>query len=481
MSLSLPFVTDYQVLVRMQHGDFEPFRLMVDGQELLVQQALRLLPGKRLVAYGVWGDQNVVVKLFYQPSKSKLHFSREYWGYTQAKQAQLNVAELLYSGSAEVMPKVFMMVYQQLYPVKLFGQFLQEAREEEVWERLQQLHEVLVQLYSHGLQQVDGHWDNFALVHDTVYALDYMSIRPCPGKRAEWRNLAALYAQLPLYYQQYLNDLLRYYCHYRGGVRDSILQVFVQTQMELSRWDKVQYVLNKCTRSTSRWSQYYKLPYWHICDEARVGPELQAFLKDPEVQFNESQQRIIKNGNTATLFYAVFDDQAVIVKRYNVKNAGHLLTHCWRSSRALKSWRNSCVLEEFAIPTAQPLAMVEKRVMGLTAQSYMVMSYIPGVTLDHYLNEYYDERVIEATIDLLECLAIMRISHGDLKAQNFIVHNHNVYLVDVDAMQLFRHNDKKWRKIFNKDLERFRKNWLSQPRLLATFDKLLATIRPVED
>lgn len=481
MSLSLPYLTDYQKLVKMQHGDFCPFRIIVDGQELLVQKVLRLLPGKRLVAQGVWADQNVVVKLFYQPNKSKLHYSREYWGYCKAKQAQVHVADLLCSGMSEAMPNVFLMIYQQLYPVKLFGQFLQEAGEEEVWERLQDLHQVLVQLYSHGLQQIDGHWDNFALVHDTIYALDYMSIRPCPGRRSEWRNLGALYAQLPLYYQQFMNDLLRHYCHYRGWVRDSILQVFVQNQMEISRLEKARYVLDKCTRSTSRWREQYNWPYWRIVDEAKVSSELATFLEDPQAHLDGAQDDVIKSGNTSTIFCKEFTDQTVLIKRYNVKSLGHWLTHCWRSSRALKSWRHGCLLEEFAIPTPNPLAMIEKRVMGLTAQNFIVTEYIPGVTLDEYLDEYYDEQIIQATIDLLESLAILRVSHGDLKAQNFIVYEGNVYLVDVDAMRLFRHNNKKWRKNFNKDLKRFRKNWLSQPRLLAIFDKLLATIQPVDD
>ena len=55
-------------------------------------------------------------------------------------------------------------------------------------------------------------------------------------------------------------------------------------------------------------------------------------------------------------------------------------------------------------------------------------------------------------------MADTHISHGDLKATNFIYSNDKLYVLDLDAMT--RHKGRaSFHKSFRKDLDRFTTNW----------------------
>ena len=51
-----------------------------------------------------------------------------------------------------------------------------------------------------------------------------------------------------------------------------------------------------------------------------------------------------------------------------------------------------------------------------------------------------------------------KISHGDMKASNFLYWNNKVVVLDLDGMQ--RHQSQKvFKKAIRKDFDRFLKNW----------------------
>ena len=52
-----------------------------------------------------------------------------------------------------------------------------------------------------------------------------------------------------------------------------------------------------------------------------------------------------------------------------------------------------------------------------------------------------------------------KISHGDMKATNFVYSGEQLYVLDLDSLQWHR-NESAFLEKFGKDLRRFRKNWL---------------------
>ncbi len=67
------------------------------GQPLLIQQWLRILPGKRLVGRGEWNGRQVLAKLFIATGAER-HWQRESVGIQALQRAGITTPALLDSG-----------------------------------------------------------------------------------------------------------------------------------------------------------------------------------------------------------------------------------------------------------------------------------------------------------------------------------------------------------------------------------------------
>ena len=68
------------------------------------------------------------------------------------------------------------------------------------------------------------------------------------------------------------------------------------------------------------------------------------------------------------------------------------------------------------------------------------------------------ETLVLAFKQLFETMNTYLITHGDMKASNFVYLRDRLYVLDLDAMQ--RHKSRRsFNKVFQKDLKRFMMNW----------------------
>jgi len=67
------------------------------------------------------------------------------------------------------------------------------------------------------------------------------------------------------------------------------------------------------------------------------------------------------------------------------------------------------------------------------------------------------------------------ISHGDLKATNFIVTSRGLYVTDLDAMREYR---LRWRfrRAIKRDCKRLMKNWMDLPEVAKIFRDQLTNL-----
>ncbi|MGB5096696.1 MAG: lipopolysaccharide kinase InaA family protein, partial [Porticoccaceae bacterium] len=81
-----------------------------------------------------------------------------------------------------------------------------------------------------------------------------------------------------------------------------------------------------------------------------------------------------------------------------------------------------------------------------------------------------------ALLDIFASLAAARVSHGDLKASNFLVEStrRQLLLIDLDAMRLHR-CDWCFRRAQRRDLARLLANW--DGAIQRHFENLLAPLR----
>ncbi len=214
--------------------------------------------------------------------------------------------------------------------------------------------------------------------------------------------------------------------------------------------------------------------------ETAVGDSVQRQNKQQNQQHKEqNNQQQNPAGPDASL-------RTLVIKRYNIKGLGHWLTRFWRPSRAWHSWVAGHRLKFLAIPTAEPVAMMESRFGPLRGRAWLAMAKVDGVSLDQlYPRDFpggFEDRHAVSLAKLLGQLNEHRISHGDMKASNLIwsEERQSFVLIDLDALKHYplKHHPLKdhsrpdsFTNAHANDLRRLRANWPAGSKLDEWFDR----------
>jgi len=212
-----------------------------------------------------------------------------------------------------------------------------------------------------------------------------------------------------------------------------------------------------------------------VLDRNFYGKSMECFLADPDAVIGSG--KILKAGNTATVALVRIGKQQFVVKRYNIKSYWHGLKRCLRPSRAWVSWHNAHHLILLGISSTRPIALLEKRWGPFRSKAYFISEYIKGIDAYHLLHsekakEVNQRKLVEQFILLFQQLANASLSHGDFKATNFIVAGDMLSIIDLDAMREHR-SRYGFRRAFNRDLERFMKNWTDVSEVGNIFAELI--------
>lgn len=210
-----------------------------------------------------------------------------------------------------------------------------------------------------------------------------------------------------------------------------------------------------------------------VIDADFDSPALRALLEDPDRPFR-GKGTILKSDRTTSVAVVEVSPHTLVIKRYNLRGPVHALRQSVRRSRAARCWRSARRLRALGLPTAMPVAYCEERLGPLRRRAWYVSEHIAGPQALEYFTggAGADDPASERIASLISALARARISHGDLKATNIIIHDGHPVLVDLDAM---RHHCARWthRRAARADRERFLRNWQSLPALHQRFRRLL--------
>tara|TARA_B100000609_G_C17186085_1_gene419800 strand:- start:951 stop:1376 length:426 start_codon:yes stop_codon:yes gene_type:complete len=116
------------------------------------------------------------------------------------------------------------------------------------------------------------------------------------------------------------------------------------------------------------------------------------------------------------------------------------------------------------VETPRPFLIMEERLFGLLRKkAYFICEKIEAPNLMEYfegkqLNHSELAKIIARFRNLFQIMIDYKISHGDMKASNFIFHNEKLFVLDLDGMK--RHQSNRYfKKAIMKDFNRFMKNW----------------------
>jgi tRNA A-37 threonylcarbamoyl transferase component Bud32 len=448
------------------------FEVVLEGAPTLhCEEVVRRIPGRRLVCRALWQGRSVFAKLFIGHEAAR-YAERDAAGVRALMDRGLPTPELLHKGDlATGQGRALILA------------FLEGSRNaEEAWSagdtgQRRQLADRLVQAvaahHAAGLVQTDMYPRNFLVAGDTLYTLDGDGIRVHPhgvARASALDNLAVLLSKFDVLDDLRIPERLVLYKEARRWdetvAPENMLQRVRRMRTRLARKFVLRKVLRDCTdirveRSCERYFAAVRQEY---------DDDLRHIVEAPDSLLNDAGSMRLKNGHTCTVGLVQSGARRLVVKRYNIKDFRHGLGRAWRRSRASVAWSNAHLLRSFGIATPAPLALVERRWGPLQREAWLLTEFAEGANLREVLadparSEAHKREVAAHVARLLYRLRLLRIEHGDMKANNIKWVDGTPMLLDLDAMKL--HGCDAWfDRRHARDLRRFLKNWHNAPDIL---------------
>lgn len=459
-----------------------PFQLTLkEGEDpVICEEIVRLIPGKRVVAFGTWKDKPVVAKLFYEKGRAKKHFLRETTGIDALIASGTPTPELLWKGCLQ-RRRIYVLIFTRLNDAFSLETLWQNTTHPEDQAELMQA--VTIELATQhvlGIIQDDLHLNNFLLTHNKIYTLDAGSIHQEPdilSKKASLNHLALFFAQLGVGTEKLQEKLFQTYIKSRGWLIEKSDIIFLKNatrQWIKTRWQRYK---KKTLRNSTAFARIKNANALIMYDRSYQTNELNQFFINPENVYKQYGTEILKNGRSSTVAKIILGDQTLVLKRYNLKNMWHRLRRCLRQTRAANTWSLAQRLYLLGIPTPKPVAFIENRFLGFRGTSYFLMEKVKGVDIGEYFLNYSpdDKRfqmIAELVVALIFNLKTLQLTHGDLKKNNILITSTGPVLIDFDGTE--EHDSVgKLNRAFKKEIRRFMLNWKDQPEVKKLFATLI--------
>jgi tRNA A-37 threonylcarbamoyl transferase component Bud32 len=297
-----------------------------------------------------------------------------------------------------------------------------------------------------GVIQTDLHLGNFLIKEDKVFLLDPSTVRFRPrsiGRSRSVKQLAWLTAVLPERGAQSATEaVFRQYAAVRAWpIQAQRLHEFCRAKKR-SRRSAIKRGLQKSLRTNRRHQRISEGPWRGIAERSFLeAAGISALTTGLDEAVSSGQ--ILKNGRTCFVSRIQLGNVDVVVKRYNHKGLAHSLRHTLKGSRAKHGWVHAYRLRLLKIATPHPLAYIVEYRGHLLWCSYLITEFVTGPSLhevlrDTTLADDQKQHWIDETLRLIDELAELNISHGDMKHTNILCNGNTIVLTDLDAMRVHR-------------------------------------------
>ena len=443
-----------------------------DGRTLELLRALRVLPGKRLVAEARLDGQPVLAKLFIADAAER-HLKREHEGVQALLSAGIEtpqiVAQTALQGGGWLLASAFI-----TGATSLADQWAAQPRTPDDPAALALLLpalQVVARLHAAGLTQSDLHLGNFLLDETRLYVIDGDAVErhasPLTAAQAT-ANLAILLAQLPPAWDAHAAALLQAYVAAGGMPPDPAV---LQREITRVRHWRLDDLLDKCLRECTLFAVRRSFTRF-VSVVRQEATELEPLLADPD----EAMQRgsLLKDGRTVTASKIRMGERRLVVKRYNIKGLAHGLSRLWRPSRGWQSWLAAHRLRFLGVDTPRPLALVEQRFGPLRRRAWLVTEWCAGEDIARVLDpdQPPPAPLAAALSATFETLAREHIHHGDLKASNLLWDGTRLFLIDLDSTTAHASRER-FLAAWARDRARLLRNWPADSVLVRWLDAAL--------
>ncbi len=317
----------------------------------------------------------------------------------------------------------------------------------------QQVIDVVHKLGAAKLGHDDLHLGNFLLKEGKVYLIDGYAVRKGGLRQADvlhlgagvmrfsttadrvrgWRKLAENDRPPPVD-NPVSRELYRVAMQRVGGGNRYI------GRLKLGEWTGVYF---RQTKHPRRWSVASALSIEHA-DWERAWPEL---LR----QIETDALKVLKRSKSGDVLAGGVTlggrELQIILKRPRRRYWYRYFNEIGRGARPRRAWTKAWAVMARGLPTAWPLAVLEKRSLGYVTDTFFICEKIEGPTLwtidlDALTSDARD-RLFRRTGKLLRTLELYGWAHFDAKASNWIIREDSVggpspVLIDVDGVRFRR-------------------------------------------
>lgn len=196
------------------------------------------------------------------------------------------------------------------------------------------------------------------------------------------------------------------------------------------------------------------------------GPELRELMTAPDLFFARPNVTMLKSSVRSCIARGEIDGREIVVKRIQARSYVKALKRSFVPTPAARAWRASWRLREMGIPTARPIAYVERRYGPFRGRSWEIMEWLPGVDALAFVRDAPTQdlsTVVDRIAILIGRLHDARISHGDNNVRNFVIHEGYPYLIDLDGLFIHPSWSPVYRRYVRRDLRRLLRNWRRHP------------------
>ena len=441
--------------------------------KLEVEAVIRSVTGQREVIKGTWDSKPVYAKRFIG-NKARKHFLRDLSGILALSRAGILTPGIL-CGDDPIENDSYLLVIDAIPNSENAEQFYLHSSHLERAGLACQLVRVVAQHHQANIIQTDLYLKNFLVSGDDIYTLDGDGIRQYRSlsRKQALKNLAVLISKFDvLDVERCLPKLLDVYAIARNWSSVPDLLSFKRLVNQHRTVVASNYADKKVFRQCTDVNIYRQSRLFEAVSSCFSSEQLPISVHTCNRLIEEGIS--LKKGNTCTVSLAEIDGIKTVLKRYNIKSFWHGINRAFRQTRAAASWANAHRLNILGIATPKPIALIEERFGYFPGKAYFLSEYLDAPDASTFFaqikNKKSQAEAIQNIVEMFYRMYFLRLSHGDMKANNIKVLDENPYLIDLDSMQQHAW-DFVAKKRHAKDLKRFMRNWQDQPTLYNTFVK----------
>jgi len=451
-----------------------PFQVpLEDGQVLICEEVVRAMPGRRYVCRGTYNGEAVYAKLFSISNKATREWKSEQTGIDSLNAAGVLAPNIIESVVLEQV-ELQLIIYTEIANAENARLKWDVGDESDRKMLIISLLKVLASHHNANLIQQDLHLANFMCRGEEVFTLDASDIaKKVISYDIAIESLSGLFALLNSKYDAWIPALSKHYFSLRGMPFSDLDILALEKGVLKSRCYKRRKYLKKIFRSCSAFVSKKSWRRRIVYDRKNESVAFSKFCDNPDNSADSVSKTVLKDGNTCLVTQLTFAQQRLVIKRYNIKNFWHGVGRAFRETRASKSWRNAHRLLHCGILTPKPIAFVENRFGPIRHNAWFIMEFTDGDSARKYFHDtsITDSQLREIAVQFAQFFGVMKregFSHGDMKATNFIIHDEQLYVIDLDAMQAHEDKNSHFRAL-QRDAARFMKNWESLPAVGSLF------------